>query len=46
MPKKTNKTKNGTNSNLTTNSKEYETILTKFKICISQLITKILLKEA
>ena len=45
MPKKTNKTTNRTNFDLTTNSKEYETILIKFKICISQLITKILLKQ-
>ena len=35
MPKKTNKTTNRTNFDLTTNSKEYETILIKFKICIS-----------
>ena len=48
MPKKnTNQTKSGTNFDLTTNSliEEYETILIKFKICISQLITKILLKQ-
>ena len=36
MPKKKkNKAKNRTNFDLTRNSKEYETILIKFKICIS-----------
>ena len=48
MPKNTNKTrKTGTKFEPTTDSliEKYETILIKLKICISQFIAKILLKQ-
>ena len=48
MPKNTSKTKIiGTNFDLTTDSliENYSTISIKFKIHVSQLITKILLKQ-